>query len=133
MLPLEDVYGSRDHHRGDGWKGRHPQLSCHDELHLGDVGLGLFQDGRELLDVRDEPLAGRRQQHAAPAPLDELDLQLVLKLSDLLGHRGRRDAQRVGNRRHGGAQRKLAQRPQAHEVHEISPVRTKELAIIHFY
>ena len=64
--------------------------------------------------------ARRREAHAAPVGLQQRLADLALQRGELLGHRRRRQMQRVGGRRDRAAVGELAQRAQAAQVDHVA-------------
>ncbi|MDR6172905.1 hypothetical protein QE366_000164 [Nocardioides zeae] len=61
-----------------------------------ELGLDAFEVGEEAGSVVDQPPPGAGEQHAPPDALEECDAGLLLEPLDLLRHRARREAERVG-------------------------------------
>ena len=117
MAAFERLHGLRDQRGGDRREGRDPQFARDRLLELRQFGLRFLQNGDDALGMRHQALAGLGQPHATAAPLDQRESGLGLQQRDLLRHRRGRDAQSLRHRRHGLAQRELAQGTEPGDVH----------------
>jgi hypothetical protein len=116
-------------------RGRLEGADAHGPAHVLGVGRQL---GLDLLDARKQ-LAGARHQRAAgvselePAPdlAKQLHAGLALELGELLGHRGRRERERLGRPRDRALGGELAQHDEASGIqHQLSVAGTFRLESI---
>ncbi|MBB4112916.1 hypothetical protein FHT80_002238 [Rhizobium sp. BK226] len=77
-----------------------PEIPRDDILQLGNIGLGLLDNGEYPVGMHNQPPAGRCQRHPSPTPLDQRNSDFILQLGDLLGNGRGRNAERIGNRGH---------------------------------
>ena len=81
-----------------------------------ELGLGLGEPLEDRLGMLDQPPTGRGQLHAARASLEQRDARLGLELRQLLGDRGRREAERLGGPGDRAAEGHLAQDTETPDV-----------------
>ena len=79
-------------------------------------GLQLFQVRQQARALIDEMPAVAGEHHATADPLEQRHSGLPFEALDLLGHRARREAERVGGRHHRALGSHGAQRVERHQV-----------------